>query len=454
MADSKAVSPEVTSKDDLIDYIASGCSPKEDWRIGTEHEKFVYCDQTLEPLPYFGEKSIQRVLTELQQRFGWNPGYEGENIIALTKDGASVTLEPGGQLELSGAPLETLHQTCKETHEHLKQVKEIAGPLGIHMLGMGFTPRWGQDKVIWMPKGRYKIMREYMPTRGALGTTMMTRTCTVQVNLDFANEADMVQKFRTSLALQPIATALFANSPFTEGKPNGFQSYRSHTWTDTDPDRCGVPSFVFEEGMSFERYVDYMLDVPMYFVYRDGQYLDASGKSFRDYLKGELDILPGQRPTYQDWEDHLTTAFPEVRMKKYLEMRGADGGPWKNICALPALWVGLLYDEDALDAAWDLVKNWTQEDHDHLRREVPRSALNAEVAGQKVHDIAREVLKIADNGLRNRAKTDSLGQDETQFLAPLHEIVRTGKTEAQIKLDRYHSEWHESVDPIFTEYAY
>ncbi len=454
MAGNQDFSPEVTCKGDLVDDMAQGCCLSEDWRIGTEHEKFVYCARTLRPLPYFGEKSIQRVLNEFQKDFGWDPLYEDGNLIALKKDQASITLEPGGQLELSGAPLQTLHQTCRETHDHLNQVKQIAGPLGIGMLGMGFTPRWRADDVTWMPKGRYRIMRDYMQTRGKLGTSMMARTCTVQVNLDFADEADMVQKFRLSLALQPIATALFSNSPFTEGTPNGFQSWRSHIWTDTDPDRCGVPAFVFEPGMGFERYVDYMLDVPMYFVEREGRYLDASGRSFRDYMAGKLDILPGQRPTLKDWEDHLTTAFPEVRMKKYLEMRGADGGPWKNICALPAFWVGLLYDATARDAAWDIVRHWTQADHDQLRRDVPRLALSAEVAGKTVHNLARALLDIAAQGLRNRARRDQLGQDETKFLAPLRTIVESGKTEAQIKLDRYFSDWQNSVDPIFTDCAY
>lgn len=446
--------PEVVGKDDLVAYLESGCSPKPEWRIGTEHEKFLFCGQDYKPLPYSGEKSIQRLLSDLHEKFGWQAGYEEGNIIALSQNGASVTLEPGGQLELSGAPLLTLHETCLEVHRHLKQVKEVIEPLGIGMLGMGANPKWGPEDIIWMPKGRYRIMREYMPTRGSLGTTMMVSTCTVQVNLDYATEADMVQKFRTSLALQPIATSLFANSPFTKGKPNGFASYRSYAWTDTDPDRCGVPSFVFDESMGFERYVDYMLDVPMYFVCRGGAYLDASGKSFRDFLAGKLDILPNQRPTMKDWEDHLTTAFPEVRLKKYLEMRGADGGPWSSICALPALWVGLLYDEDALEAAWDLVKDWRSEDHQGLRKAVPRSALKAPICKTTVQDVAKEMLKIAESGLRNRMKMDGLGKDETGFLQPLWEVAESGKTQAEIKLEQYQKEWNQSVDPIFREYAY
>src|SRR5690606_16169634 len=310
--------------------------PRERWRIGTEHEKFVFRRRDLRRADY--ESGIRPLLEGLT-RFGWTPVLENGNPIALCQGEASISLEPGGQLELSGAPLETIHQTCAEVGQHLKQVREVTEELGLGMLGMGFDPKWRRDDVPWMPKGRYRIMREYMPKRGKLGLDMMLRTCTVQVNLDFSDEADMVRKFRASLALQPIATALFAASPFVEGKPTSFQSWRSHVWTDTDPDRCGMLPFVFEEGFGFERYVDWMLDVPMYFVYRDGRYIDASGQSFRDFMEGRLPALPGERPQMGDWTDHLTTAFPEVRLKRYLEMRGADGGPWDRLCALPAFWV-------------------------------------------------------------------------------------------------------------------
>ncbi|KLN62317.1 glutamate--cysteine ligase [Kiloniella spongiae] len=454
MSDASSSSTVITDKAQLISYLESGNKPKDQWRIGTEHEKFAFCDESFKSLKYDGEKSIKMILEGLANRFGWTPGYEGDNIIALTDSGASVTLEPGGQLELSGAPLETVHDTCREVHAHLHQVKEITEPLGIHMLGMGFNPKWGQEGVNWMPKGRYKIMREYMPKRGNLGLDMMTLSCTVQVNLDFSSEQDMIHKFRTSLALQPIATALFANSPFSYGKPNGFLSYRSHLWTDTDPDRCGMLSFVFEDGMNFERYVDYALDVPMYFVYRDGKYLDASGGSFRDFMQGKLKILPGELPTIKDWDDHITTAFPEVRMKKFLEMRGADGGPWKSLCALPALWVGLLYDQSALDAAWDLVKDWTDEERQLLRAEVPAKGLSAVIRGQKLQDLAREVVKIAASGLENRGRTDVQGRDEVHFLNTLMETAESGVTPAEEKLKAYYERWNESVDPAFVEYAY
>jgi len=443
----------VTAKSQLIEWIAQGNKPKSDWRIGTEHEKFVYDLKSLRPVAYDAPNGIGKLLAGLT-RYGWEPIEENGNIIALTMNGENITLEPGGQFELSGAPLRTIHETCREVGEHLKQVKAISEELGIGVLGMGFNPKWSRADTPWMPKGRYKIMGDYMPKVGKLGLDMMLRTCTVQVNLDFSSEADMVKKFRASLALQPIATALFADSPFTEGKPNGFLSYRSHIWTDTDPDRCGILPFVFEEGMSFERYVDYMLDVPMYFVYRDGKYIDASGQSFRDFLKGKLPALPGEIPTTGDWADHMTTAFPEVRLKRFLEMRGADGGPWERLCALPALWVGLLYDQTALDAAWDLVKDWSIAEHEQLRRDVPRLALNTPFRGGTVRDIARQVLTIARAGLQKRGATDLGGMDESGFLNPLQIIADSGKTSAELKLDLYNGKWGGSVDPVFKEFAY
>ena len=443
----------VTAKSQLIDWIAEGNKPKSDWRIGTEHEKFVYDLKTLRPVSYDALNGIGALLKGLI-RYGWEPIEENGKIIAMAQNGESITLEPGGQFELSGAPLRTIHETCREVGQHLKQVKTISEELGIGVLGMGFNPKWSRADTPWMPKGRYKIMGDYMPKRGNLGLDMMLRTCTVQVNLDYSSEADMVKKFRTSLALQPIATALFADSPFTEGKPNGFLSYRSHIWTDTDPDRCGILPFVFEQGMGFERYVDYMLDVPMYFVYRDGKYIDASGQSFRDFLQGKLPALPGEIPTTGDWADHMTTAFPEVRLKRFLEMRGADGGPWERLCALPALWVGLLYDQTALDAAWDLVKDWTIAEHEALRRDVPRLALNTPFRGRKVRDIALDVLAIARAGLQQRGATDLGGMDESGFLNPLQIIADSGKTPAELKLDLYHGKWGGVVDPVFKEFAY
>jgi glutamate--cysteine ligase len=375
--------------------------------------------------------------------------------IALRKDGASITLEPGGQFELSGDTLENLHQTCREVHQHLAQVKEVAAEMGAGFLGIGFNPKWRREDVEWMPKGRYGIMRAYMPTRGDHGIDMMIRTCTIQVNLDFETEADMVEKFRIGLALQPIVTALFANSPFVEGKPSGYLSYRSFVWTDTDPDRCGILPFVFEDGFGFERYADYMLDVPMYFVYRDGRYIDASGQSFRDFMAGRLPALPGEVPTMDDWVDHLTTVFPEVRLKRFLEMRGADGGPWRRICALPAFWVGLLYDSEAQSRAASLVADFTAAEHDYLRTEVPKTALKTEFRGGPLKNLAEEVVTIARDGLRRRGRAEEGGPaDEVHHLDTLVEILERGESPAEIKLANYHGRWKGDVDPIYREYAY
>ena len=443
----------ITDPRQLTAWFEAGCKPADAWRIGTEHEKFAYRLSDLAPLPYDGADGIGALLTALT-RYGWEPVRENGRIIALTKDMASVSLEPGGQVELSGAPLSTIHETCTEVHEHLRQIKEVDDELGTGMIGLGFNPKWRRDDIPWMPKGRYQIMRDYMPKRGTLGLDMMTRTCTVQVNLDFSSEADMVRKFRVSLALQPVATALFANSPFTEGKPNGFQSFRSHIWTDTDNDRCGDLPFVFEDGFGFERYADYALDVPMYFVFRDGRYIDASGQSFRDFLAGRLPALPGQTPLLTDWTDHLTTLFPEVRLKRFLEMRGADGGPWQRLCALPALWVGLLYDDQALDAAWDLVKDWTAEERAALRRDVPRHALATPFRGRTLRDLSRDVVEIAAAGLRRRARHSSCGDDESGFLQTLRVIAESGETPADALLKRFHGAWGGRIDPLFEDFCY
>ncbi len=443
----------ITRREQLVDYIAAGEKPASAWRIGTEHEKFGFRLDDLRPLTWEGPQGIGALLEGLT-RFGWERVIEKDKLIALLRDGASVTLEPAGQLELSGGQLENIHQTCCEVQSHLKEVKTVADELGVGFLGMGFQPKWKREDMPWMPKGRYAIMRRYMPTVGDLGLDMMTRTCTVQVNLDFSDEADMVRKFRTSLALQPIATAMFADSPFTEGKPNGYLSYRSHIWTDTDPDRTGMLDFVFEDGFGYERYVDYLLDVPMYFSYRDGVYHDLAGQSFRRFMRGELDALPGVTPTMTDWADHMTTAFPEVRLKKFLEMRGADGGPWNRLCALPAFWVGLLYDRDALDAAWDLVKDFTREERNALRDGVPRHGLKLPFRGGSLRDIATEALKISVQGLQRRARLNAHGTDESHFLDPLIEIVAANETPAERKLALYNGPWNHSVDPVFREFVY
>ena len=433
----------------LVMPMAGGEKLKAAWRIGTEHEKIVYALSDHHAPSYDEPGGIHDLLVAMED-YGWKPVIEGGKIIALSGADGAVSLEPAGQLELSGAPLENLHQTCAETGRHLKQCKEIGEKFGLGFLGLGMWPDKTRAELPIMPKGRYAIMLGHMPRVGSMGLDMMLRTCTIQTNLDYSSEADMVQKFRVSLALQPLATALFANSPFTEGKPNGMLSYRSHIWSDTDPARTGMLPFVFEDGFGYERYADYMLDVPMYFVFRDGKYIDAAGLSFRDFLKGELSVLPGEKPTLSDWNDHLSTAFPEVRLKSFLEMRGADGGPWSTICALPAFWVGLLYDQGALDAAWDLVKGWDMAGREALRSAVPRLALDAPLpGGGTLRDIAAEVLAISRSGLNARGMLNGTGDNESGFLAPLDETVASGKVPAQRLLDKYHGEWGGDISRVY-----
>lgn len=442
--------------DQLSAYIESGEKPREDWRIGTEHEKFGYLTDTLKPLPYQGKASIQSMLEGLRDRFGWDAVYEGEHIIGLTRNGANVSLEPGGQLELSGAPVETIHQTCDEVNQHLAEVKEVADKMGAGFIGLGAAPIWSLKEMPMMPKGRYRLMTDYMTRVGTMGQDMMYRTCTVQVNLDFSSEADMVKKLRVALALQPVATALFASSPFLDNKPNGMKSWRANIWQHLDDARTGMLPFAFEDGMGYERWVDYVLDVPMYFVYRDGKYINALGQSFRDFLKGKLPALPGEVPTLSDWADHMTTVFPEARVKKFIEMRGADGGPWRRLCALPALWVGLIYDQDALDASWDLVKGWDVETREGLRVAAAKHALDAEVNGIRMQDLARQVLDIAEGGLKARARTGAGGlvPDESHFLNTLRESVDTGRVPADELLAKYNGEWAQDLTRIYAEYSY
>ncbi|MFN3526741.1 MAG: glutamate--cysteine ligase [Paracoccus sp. (in: a-proteobacteria)] len=446
----------IEHRDQLAAYIASGEKPKDQWRIGTEHEKFGYDDAGKMPLPYEGPVSITAMLEGLRDRFNWTPVHEAGKLIGLERDGANVSLEPGGQLELSGAPLETIHQTCDEVNSHLAEVEAVAHDIGAGFIGLGAAPIWGQDDMPMMPKGRYRLMTDYMGRVGTLGTQMMYRTCTVQVNLDFGSEADMVQKMRVALALQPVATALFANSPFLDGKPNGMKSWRAHIWQNLDAARTGMLPFVFEDGFGYEAWVDYVLNVPMYFVYRDGKYIDALGQSFKDFLNGRLPALPGEVPTLSDWADHMTTVFPEARVKKYIEMRGADGGPWRRLCALPALWVGLTYDQGALDAAWDLVKGWDAETREGLRQAAGRDGLQAEAGGVRMHDLAREVLAIAEAGLRARGKPGSGGlvPDETHFLNALKESVDSGKVPSDELLEKYRGEWGGDLTRIYDEYSY
>jgi len=446
----------IETRDELVAWFAAGAKPREQFRVGTEHEKFAFTLARHEPVPYEGPRSIRALLEGMQLLLGWDPIMEGPNIIGLSDvtGGGAISLEPGGQFELSGAPVATIHRTCSELMAHLAQLRQVAEPLGIGFLGLGMTPNWSRSEMPVMPKGRYRIMTAYMPKVGKHGLDMMYRTCTVQANLDFSSEADMVKKLRVSLALQPVATALFANSPFTEGKPNGLLSFRSEIWRDTDPDRSGMLPWAFEPGMGYERWVDYALDVPMYFVKRGDRYIDVAGLSFRDLLAGKLAALPGERATVSDWANHISTIFPEVRLKRYLEMRGADGGPWGRLPSLSAYWVGLLYDDACLDAAWDIAKDWTAEERQKLRDDVPRLGFKAKIRDRDVLSLARETLALARAGLARRKKFDPYGADETRYLKPLEELAERGETTAEEMLQKYHGAWSGSVDPVYTEYAY
>lgn len=453
-----APSPTIRSRGDLVAWIAAGEKPKSGWLIGTEHEKFPVRIGNRAPVPYEGPDGIRALMEEMIRRFGWQPITEGSNIIALKRppgEGTeAISLEPGGQFELSGAPLHTLHETAEETRRHLVEVREAGTPLGIGFLGVGFAPTLRLEDAPRMPKQRYGVMTRYMPQVGTRGLDMMYRTCTIQVNLDFSAEADMVRKLRVSLALQPIATALFACSPFTEGKLNGYKSARSEVWRHTDVNRTGMLPFAFEDGMGYERYVDYALDVPMYFVYRSGRYIDAAGASFREFMAGKLAQLPGELPTVDDWSDHLTTLFPEVRLKRFLEMRGADGGRWRRIVGLPAYWVGLLYDETALAAAWDLVKDWTAAERQALRDEVPRSGLATPFRRTNVLEIARQTTAIARTGLAARAHHNARGTDETSYLEYVDQVAASGRAPADDLIARFQGEWGGKVDGVFDDYGF
>jgi glutamate--cysteine ligase len=446
----------IESKAELIGWIAAGEKPESAFRLGTEHEKFPFYKIDHTPVPYDGPRGIRALLEGMQGLLGWEPIMEGDHPIGLADvtGGGAISLEPGGQFELSGAPLETVHEALIEIRCHLAQLKQIADPLGIGFLGLGHSPTWSRADTPMMPKGRYRIMANYMPKVGTRGLDMMFRTCTVQTNLDFSTEADMVQKLRVSLALQPLGTALFANSPFTEGKPNGLLSMRSEIWRDTDNDRSGMIAYAFDEGMGYERYVDWALDVPMYFVKRGDTYHDVAGQSFRDLLKGQLPGLPGQRASISDWANHLSTLFPEVRLKRYLEMRGSDAGSVEHLAALPAFWVGLLYDRQSLDEAWALVKGWSPQDRQQLRDDVPRLGFNAVIQGHPLRAIAREALAIARKGLRRRAKLDAQGQDESIHLDILDARVASGRTAAEDLLALHVGAWAGDIDKVFASEAY
>jgi glutamate--cysteine ligase len=443
--------------DELVAYLAAGNKPRENWRIGTEHEKFPFYVDGHAPVPYGGERGIRALLEGMQKTLGWDPILDEGRVIGLvepTGQGA-ISLEPGGQFELSGAPLETIHQTCREGNAHLAQLREIAEPLGIRFLGLGGSPKWRLSETPRMPKSRYDIMTRYMPKVGRFGLDMMYRTCTIQVNLDFESEADMRRKMQVSLKLQPLATALFANSPFTDGRPNGLKSWRGEIWTDTDNQRSGLLPFCFSPQFGFADYVEWALDVPMYFVIRDGRYHDMTHLTFRQFMGGAAhNTIPDGLPTMGDWANHLSTLFPDVRLKRFLEMRGADGGPWRRICALPAFWVGLLYDEAALADADAMTADWTFEEVASMRAEVPAQGIAATFRGTPLRDVAREVLALSRQGLKSRNRTNRDGYDETTFLSTLDEVVARGTTSADEMLSAYHTRWGGSIEPAFMEYAY
>ncbi|WP_028749942.1 glutamate--cysteine ligase [Rhizobium mesoamericanum] len=447
----------LSSVQELTDYLAVGSKPKERFRIGTEHEKFAFFRADNSPVPYFGEASISALLKGLQQKSGWDAIMDGDNIIGLGEPNGmgAISIEPGGQFELSGAPLETIHETCKESNAHLATLREIAEPMGIRFLGIGGSPKWTLAETPVMPKSRYEIMTRYMPKVGSKGLDMMYRTCTIQVNLDFSSEADMRKKMRVSMKLQSLATALFASSPFTESKLNGLLSWRGEIWRDTDNNRSGLLDFTFRDDFGFHDYVKWALDVPMYFVVRDGHYYDCTHVTFRQFMNGALKgEIAAWEPTMGDWTNHLSTLFPDVRLKRFLEMRGADGGPWRRICGLPAFWVGLLYDDAALEDADMLTKDWTFDEVNALRDAVPSQGLRAKFRGHELYETAREVIAVSKAGLRARNKLNKEGQDETIFLAPLDEVMAKKATLAEDLLALYHGRWNGSVAPVFEEYQY
>ena len=448
---------EIQSKEDLIKPFQNGEKKPSDFKIGTEHEKFVFHIDTLKPVSFSGKSSIENLLIALK-KYGWESILEDGNTIGLSRDkslgGGTITLEPAGQLELSGAPLTNIHETFNELDEHRSQISKEGSNLGLGFLGAGLTPDWSFDEMPIMPKSRYQIMKNYMPKKGNLGLDMMFRSTTIQVNLDYSSESDMIKKFKVSLALQPIATALFANSPFLDGNLTGYNSFRSHIWTDTDPDRTGMLPFVFDGEMSYEKYVDYALKVPMYFIYRDGNYLDVSGSSFEDFLNGDLDEFPNEKPNIIDWENHLTTIFPEVRLKSFLEMRGADGGSFESVCALSSFWVGLLYDSESLDSSFNLIKDFNIKQLQELRIEVAKNGLHSIIEGIEIQEIAKKVLKLSREGLRNRNILNENGDSEEIFLDPLQKILSSGKSPSDDLIQKFSNNWNKNLVNMYKEYTF
>ncbi len=436
--------------DQILDWFKSGEKKHEDFLIGTEHEKFLFTKDNFKRLGYDDENGINKILEEISGDGKWEKIIEDGNLIGLKNfSGSSISLEPGGQFELSGAPLKNLHETCKEAGTHLELLKKISNKHDFLMMGIGHDPKWKREDVIWMPKKRYEIMRKYMPKVGELGLDMMLRTCTIQVNLDYSDENDMIKKFQTSIALQSVATALFANSPFVEGKPSGFLSRRAYVWTHTDKDRTGIPKNIFDDNFGYKSWIEYLMSVPMYFIYKDGKYIDVAGQRFSDFMLGKLKGLEGLFPTLIDWENHTTVAFPEVRLKQYLEMRGADGGPWNRICALPAFWVGLLYDKKSLNQAYNLSKEFMQKELlEEARISSAKFGLNGKIGKIQIKELAKQVLEISFQGLERRNNLDKKGISETQFLDPLFNIVE-GETAAEQMLNKFENQWDKNIDKIF-----
>lgn len=440
------MSEKITSKNQLIESFEKGCKPREQWRIGTEHEKFGFQKDDYRPITF---NQIEKIFKSLYEKFEWEMIFENDSVVGLKKNGSSITLEPGGQVELSGAPLKNIFQTCEEVNAHQKELKEISDEFNIDYMGMGFLPKWEINDTPKIPKKRYQIMRKYMNKVGTHGLDMMHRTATIQTNLDFESEKDMVKKFRISLSIQPAIIALYANSPFVSGKLSNFMSYRSWVWQNTDHQRCGFLPMVFNEDFSFERYVDYLLNVPMYFLRRNNNYIDCTGMSFSDFLNGKLKAEIPNEPLLKDWEDHMTTVFPEVRLKTFLELRGTDGGPWSSVCALPAFWVGLLYDSKNVDMLYEMIETWTNIDRTNFYIDVAKFGMKAKAPKKKnIVDLIEKLLTLSKNGLDRRAIFKNK-ESESKFLEPLFDILNRGESQAEIWVDLFKNSWSQDINNIY-----
>lgn len=441
----------VTRRDPLIAYFATGAKPRSEWRIGTEYEKVAVERKTGRAARYFGRNGIEELLRRLADRYGWTPRSEGDHVIALQGERATITLEPGAQVELSGEPCESIHCAHAELTEHVSQIVSVGEEIGIAFLGLGMQPLSPVEDIEWVPKARYGIMGPYMQKVGTLGHRMMKQTATVQTNIDFSDERDAMEKMRVTMGLSPILTAMFANSPICDGRLNGYMSFRQHVWTDTDRDRCGLLPFVFSRDAGFEDYADWALGVPMYFIRRDDRFVDLSGLPFREFLKKGA---AGHHATLADWQLHLTTLFPEVRLKTYIEVRSVDSQPPERMLALPALMKGVLYDADCLLGAWDLVKGWSFGERLDLYDASHRDALMARVRGVRLLDLARELCAIARVGLRRQNLRNGRGEDETVYLNGIERQLESGVSPARVIADRWAGEWEERIDRLIGFAAY